>query len=599
MRFSGNRLFFFILTLSLCTTTLFSINLDFQANLDKQQLSMDDDLTVTFQVSGENLKENLPFPEPEASTDFKLINKNSNQSVSESVSYIKGRLTRSILKAFTFQFTFKPLKTGDLKVPGFKFEYQDFKRVIAATPVKVGKESPESGDINFSFTFSKPSLYLNEGTILTATIRRKANSSVNEIGLPEIEKELKKFFWIKALDEKWAGSQTRIGNEQYIVYSNRYLVFPVMDGKVKIPSISLQYTVLERRAQRSRDPFFDGFFDNVSTKTKTKYSSPTTIDVKPLPESGKPAGFDGAVGDFKMTASLDKKEVKAGDAVNLKVTLTGRGNEKSVNAVTLRNKERFEVFDPEIQASSAIQNGQAMVTKSFRYVLIPQVEGKQTVGPVVLYFFNPVSGRYDSVEAAPELTVLKGKVSQAMAGRYLSKEEIRQLGQDIRYLKSDDAPIRNEFSRLYRMAFFPFLALLPLGYALLFILFWRHQTRLKNDPEYARLRKAGKQAILHLNMAKEAVPENRENLFYASIEKALTGFIADKLNLPIGGPTAVDIETNLKKRLPNKPELVHEITTLLSNCEMHRFANLSGTRDERQAMYQKSSELIEKLVREL
>ena len=588
----------------LLTAAIYPVTLDFQASIDRNQLSIDDNITVTFQVSGENIKDNLPFPEPDASADFKLENKNSYQSSSQNISIVNGRMTRSVVKTFTFQFTFKPLKTGQLQVPGFKFQYEDFQKPVSPTTVTVGKEAPEARDVDLILKFSKLSLYINEQGLLSVSIRQKVNSSVNGINQPDIEKELKKYFWLKPMADKWENRRESIGGEAYGVFTKNYIVFPVMEGKVRIPSIPLEYSVVERQSRRRADPFSDPFFDNfmggnVTTRNKTKYSAPVTIDVKAVPGSGRPQDYAGAVGEFAMSATLDKREVKAGEALNLKVTVTGKGNEKSVNSLHLSSADKFEVFDPEIQANVEVRNNQVFITKTFKYVLIPQVEGAQAVGPVSLYFFNPAKGAYDSAQARIDINVLKGKVAQASPGRYLSKEEIRLVGKDIRYIKTESASLRNQARRFHRSALFILLTLFPFLYSAVFLVFRRHTERLKTDVEYARQKKAKKQAAKLLTKAHGHIKAAKADEFYAALHKSLTGFIADKLNIPAAALSGGDVGKQLQARMPQGETLIREVTQLLQECEMHRFASVSETEADRSAKYAKAEGLLTRLAREL
>lgn len=585
-------------------TAGYSVNLDFQASIDRNQLAIDEDVTVTFQISGDNIKDNLPFPEPQPSNDFKLLNKNNYQSSSQNISIVNGRMTRSTIKTFTFQFTFKPLKTGQLQIPGFKFQYQDFQRELGPTNVMVGKEAPESRDVDLSLRFSKNSMYINEQALLTVTIRQKENSAVQNINAPDIEKELKKYFWIKPMAEGWPGRRENIGNEMCRVFTRSFIVFPILDGQVRIPSIPLQYTVAERQTRRRSndpfsDPFFDGFMDNVSTRAKTKYSAPVTVEVRSVPDKGRPQDYNGAVGEFSMSGSVDKREVKAGDALNLKLTVTGRGNEKSIGALHFKNAEKFEVFDPEIQSAADIKNNQLFVTKTFRFVLIPQIEGNQTLGPVSLYFYNPAKGAYDSAQYSIEINVLKGKMAQSAQGRYLSKEEVRLVGKDIRYIKTDSNNLRNQARRFYKSPLFVFLIILPFLYTAAFLLFRRHTERLKTDVEYARQKKAKKQAAKWLSQAEQGLNKGSSAEFHTALHRSLTGFIADKLNIPSAALTAADASTHLKKKLPQSDVLIKEISDLLADCEMHRFASVSDTPESRTQKFGKAEEMLTRLSKEL
>lgn len=578
--------------------------LDLQASIDKKQVALDEDITVTIQVSGEDLKGDVPFPVFDPSADFKLQNKTRSQSSSQNISIINGKVKRTAVVTHTFQFTFKPLRAGDLKLPGFTFKHGNFQRTYNPTPVSVLKESPESRDIDLSLSFQRRNLYVNEQVALTVVIKKKAGANIQNIAPPEVEKELKKFFWVKPLTQKITGSVQVINNEQVEVYPIRYIVFPIVSGRLKVPSIPLNYGVLERRRSRGRqDPFFGNsffgsFFESVQTKQRTKYSRPVVINVKPLPEIGKPAAFDGAVGVFSLKATLDKQEVKAGEAVNLTAVVSGRGNEKSIGTLQIQNADRFEIFEPEVQSKVDVKNNVVYATKTFKYVLIPQAEGEYRAGPVSLYYFNPEKGAYDSAQAGLEIRVLKGKVSKAgPQTRYLSQEEIRLLGKDIRYIKTDARGLKDQTKRIYDSGLYKLMAVLPFFYTLLFAFVRRRSQKLKSDIGYARLirAKSNAQKLIAQAGKKHAGPAAE---FYSLAYRVIVEFIADKLNLAAASLTSTDIEKSLSAKAIDKAR-IKDIIQIIDTCDLYRFSSLPDNPAERKGLTARIEKAVNHLDREL
>ncbi|MFH0919411.1 MAG: BatD family protein [Fibrobacterota bacterium] len=584
--------------------------IEFEAQVDKREMAPDEDITVTVQVTGENLKEEPPFPEFEPSTDFTLLNKNRFQSSSQNISIVNGRMARSMVIAHTFQFTFKPARTGDLKLPGFKFQFKDFQRVVAPTPIKVVKDETGAdgggGEVDIAINFKKTSLVLNEQSLLTVVLRKRADAPVQQIRRPEIEKEFSKYFWIKPTTDKVQGKMENLNGTAYEVYRLDFIIFPILAGEVKIPSLPLQYSVIQqqRGQRRQRDPFFgDPFFDNffganVTTKERTKYSRPVTLSVRSLPETGKPAGFSGAVGEFTLLATVDNRTPKAGEALNVKVIISGRGNEKSVNPPSVANAGNFEIFDPEIQSDVAIKSAQVVITKTFRYVVIPQAEGKQLFGPITLYYFNPARGAYDSAQAKIELDVQKGKVQAASAARYLSKEEIRMVGRDIRYIKTEGNDLRDGSQRFYRSGLFLLLVFLPFFSSAVFLVVRRQNERLRTDVEYARLKKARKIAGKRLAQAAAQIASSAGGEFYATLVRGLSGYAADKLNIPAAGVTNAELAHALEKRGVSADTIL-ALTGFLDECDLYRFGNITGDESDRRAKYQRAEGLISRLEKEL
>lgn len=101
-------------------------------------------------------------------------------------------------------------------------------------------------------------------------------------------------------------------------------------------------------------------------------SKPVTIQVKELPQLGKPAGFGGTVGNVTMATSLSADTVNANDAITYKVTFRGTGNLKLLKAPTI-NFLDFEVYDPkESRDLNITENGMAG-SVSFEYLIIPVI----------------------------------------------------------------------------------------------------------------------------------------------------------------------------------------------------------------------------------
>ena len=105
---------------------------------------------------------------------------------------------------------------------------------------------------------------------------------------------------------------------------SQYVMYPQMTGKLEIPSITFKGIVVQQN--RNVDPmeaFFNGGSGYVEVKKDIKAPG-ITLQVDPLPQ--RPANFSGGVGKFNISACLDKKEIKAGEPITLRVIVGGIGN---------------------------------------------------------------------------------------------------------------------------------------------------------------------------------------------------------------------------------------------------------------------------------
>ncbi|RMG65397.1 MAG: protein BatD [Calditrichaeota bacterium] len=412
-------------------------------------------------------------------------------------------------------------------------------------------------------------------------------------------------FWVEEYPLSGEATITReiVDGVQYNVAEiKRLALFPNKTGKLTIPPVTI--TVDAVVPQASRDPFdlFDNFFDNPFGKVIRRriVSNPVTIQVKPLPEAGKPADFSGLVGDFRITSSLDKKEVPANEAISYRVKIQGQGLLKTLNALPIEFPLSFEVFDPKVQEKVNRQGRYIASSKELEYVLIPRTPGDFQIPELRLSFFNPLTAQYQQlVVPAYTVHVTRGKeVATGLTGTLVSKEEVALLGKDIRFIK-ERLSLRPIGYRVYRSmwfwaAFFLPSLLLAGAYG-----YQAHQRRLQSDVVFARKRRASRLARKHLKAARQLLKQKQYEAFYAEISRALIGFIADKTNRSAAGLTQADIEQLLKSRQVPEP-LIQDCLACLGEADMRRFAGMSASSStEAEALLEKVERLMENLEKHL
>ncbi|GAB1472844.1 hypothetical protein MASR2M69_02850 [Bacteroidota bacterium] len=134
-----------------------------------------------------------------------------------------------------------------------------------------------------------------------------------------------------------------------------------------------------RSSSGSSRSLFDDFFDSYQTVRKRINSTALRVVVDPLP-AGAPASFQGAVGDFTMTARLSRDSVNANEALSLTVNISGTGNINLLEAPKVTFPAGFEVYDTKITDNSNRGTKGASGSKEFEYPLIPRGPGEYTIG---------------------------------------------------------------------------------------------------------------------------------------------------------------------------------------------------------------------------
>lgn len=132
-------------------------------------------------------------------------------------------------------------------------------------------------------------------------------------------------------------------------------------------------------------------------------SDQPTIDVRPLP-AGAPAGFNGAVGQFKLTSKVVPEKAAVGEPITWTLELSGTGNWPDIAGLPSREVSNdFQVVQPKAKRTPA--EGKLFdVTLAEDVVLVPTKPGTYALGPVSFTFFDPKSGTYVT-RSAPRTTV--------------------------------------------------------------------------------------------------------------------------------------------------------------------------------------------------
>jgi hypothetical protein len=179
----------------------------------------------------------------------------------------------------------------------------------------------------------------------------------------------------------------------------KMVLFPLKAGSATVGPARLGFTV---------DPFSGG---------QRLVTDPVQIQVRPLPEAGRPDDFAGAVGAFELTAQADRADAAPGDAVTLTVKVTGSGNFEAISGVDLGATDGLEVYDPEVRDDLRYLPEGVRGSRTFRYVLVPKRAGEMTLGPVRLSVFDPATAKYRTLEAGPFPLKVQGAASAPAPAR--------------------------------------------------------------------------------------------------------------------------------------------------------------------------------------
>ena len=450
-------------------------------------------------------------------------------------------------------------------------------------------------DIFIAVTASKKRVYEQEAVLLTYKLYTLVNISEMAGKMPELDG-----FHVQELNRQ---RQPELKMEHYngknygtVVWS-QYVVFPQQTGDLTIPEIKYEATIMQQN--RSADPF-DIFFGGgtmMQEVKKTVMAPAVTLHVDALP-SPKPSNFSGAVGKFSIASTLTPQQLKANDATTLRLTVSGTGNMKLMNAPEVAWPKDFERYDPKTEEKTRISANGSTGQVLFDYIAVPRHQGKYDLPPVEFCYFDPDARAYKTLSTeAYTLDIEKGKGGSSASSAGLSKEEIELLGSDIRFIKLGEPTFQTGDSaffgsRRYWLSYVVAL-LVFLGLSIVF----RRYVVASADLVGRRGRGASKAATRRLKAARKLMSQGSAAAFYEETMKALWGYVGDKLNIPVSELSKDNVRERLAARQASD-DLVSQFIATLDECEFARFApgDPAATMDK---IYASAEEVINKMEGEL
>lgn len=517
----------------------------------------------------------------------------------------------SSTSSITFTYTLKANAVGDYSIGGASIVADGNQMVSNSVKVKVlpqdkaanggqaDNSSSSSGtsvsnqDLFITATASKTNVYEQEAFVLTYKIyTRESNLNLNNAKLPDFKgfhsQEIE-----RQADARWVPEHYNGRNYSTTIY-RQFVLFPQQSGKLFIDPAQFQMSV--GKAVQSDDPF-DAFFNGGSNVVEIKKSIATpkiAINVSPLP-TNKPAGFSGGVGEFNISSSINSKEVKTNDAITIKLVISGTGNLKLISNPEIKFPDDFEVYDPKVDNQVKLTREGLSGNKVIEYLAIPRHAGTYKIPGASFSYFDIRSKSYKTLKTEDyAINVEKGvgNADQVIAN-FTNKEDLKVLGEDIRYIKQNDVTFQPIGSFLYGSITYWLFYIIPGIAFIIFFIVYRKQATANANVARMRTKKANKVASKRMKLAGKLLSENKKDAFYDEVLKALWGYISDKLNIPVSRLSKDNIEEKLINHGVNE-ELIKEFLNALNDCEFARFA----PGDENQAMdkvYSTAIEVISKM----
>lgn len=567
-----------------------------------------DQVRLVFTVNSQDIKD---FRAPSIKGFDVLMGPSRSQQ--SSIQIINGKRTSNSSTAFTY--ILLAGNPGTYTIPAASVEVNGEKVFSNAISIKVLPQDQTSGnsgnngggsasssrsqaagsrisanDLFITATASKTTVHEQEAILLTYKVYTVVNlrqlygkmPDLKGFHTQEVELPQQKTFTL----EHYKGR-----NYNTTVWS-QYVLFPQQTGKLEIPSITFDGVVAQQTI--SDDPF-DAFFNGGGyVEVKKKITTPkVVINVQLLP--AKPAGFSGAVGEFKLASSINATDVKTNDAVTIKLTLSGTGNMKLIGTPEVKFPQDFEIYDPKVTDDYKLTNSGLTGTKTFEYLAIPRHAGNFTIPAIEFTYFDLKSNSYKTLKTeAYNLKVAKGQGNaDQVISDFTNKESVKMLGKDIRFIKLGDSSLRPKGDFFFGTVGYYLCYLIPLLLFVVFAVIYRQKALENANVAKVKTKKANKVATRRMKLAGKLLAENKKNEFYDEVLKALWGYISDKLSIPVSQLSKDNIEAELTN-YGVQEALIAEFIGVLNECEYARYA--PGNENEAMdKVYSASVEVISKM----
>ncbi len=397
--------------------------------LDRNEAMLMDSITMLVKLSGVRKGDSRPVLKGLESFDVTRTGTSSRFEI------INGKMNSGI----DYTYLLRPKKTGsfkigpaEVKVKGKTFR-SNAEILKIAEPVR--SSGTHRGPLFLKAALSSRKIYVEEEAVYSLKLYCRKRVGDLSLNLPESE-----HLAFKQLG-KPVEYQGVYNGESYKILEVRYSLIASEEGIYAIRPSRMNMTVLESRRRSPGSLFDDPFFSMSSRRPMTLDSEPLELEVVPLPEMGRPAGFSGLVGTFEIESGLEPSRIKTGESATLTIRLRGRGNIKRIPDLKMPDLDQIKIYEDQPVLEEKTDSKGLTGAKTMKWALVPEKEGRYRIPPLSIGFFDTGKHKYRTLKTRPRsLDVLPGEPTrvQAPAGpdkgkttEGPAKKAVKEIGHDI------------------------------------------------------------------------------------------------------------------------------------------------------------------------
>ena len=412
------------------------------AEVDSSSVTTDDVITLSIMVEGGNQASQPQLPLLDGLVVL------GTSSVSQ-VSITNGKMVSN----FLFEYRLAATRTGKITIEPISIGVDGVEHLTKPIEIDVSQgtgslavptPAPDfdfgSGPSSVTLTgqdhfleagVDDPAPYLGE----QVTYFRKYYRARDSVGVPRLIRrsyEPPSFdgFWHLELSDE-GRYETSAAGRRYEVLEERTVLFPSLVGELTIDPAAMRVS------------------EGLGRSQQVLVTEPVAVNVRPLPH-GAPQGFDGAVGDYSLDASVDSDRLSGGEPATLTITVRGAGNIDALPAPNVPASVDWRIFSQGSDSSSQVFRGVLRGSKAFEFLLLPNDDGALQIPSFRYVYFDPDKETYVTLSTDPiRVEIEPGSVDRAAVDRALIDAEGEQA-QDVApaaerwILKPLDGPISRQ-----------------------------------------------------------------------------------------------------------------------------------------------------------
>lgn len=582
-----------LLGLIFWTPTL-AANWTAEASISQTEVGTGETFQIIVQVQSEKKQEATNWPELKGDLSAFTVEKSTGSSQSSQTTIINGKISQSSIYITQYTFSLKTSKPGVYTLGPISYTQDGQTQNMGSAQVKV---ATVEAAIGLEVSLRPTESYIGQQVFYNLRLIEK--NPIRNISVPELQKTIGNSFYFQYLDNDIKVKQVVIEGTPRKVWDIPIALFPLVQGSQEIPALSVKYQQLQQSRPRSRSVFdvFESQFFGGQVVEREASTGRKSLRIKPLPE-GAPVGFTGAVGNYTLSSSISASEIKTGDALTLTITIRGNGQPKAISKPILPNLKGFEVFDPEETTQSKIQGNMVYTEKTFKYALIAAKEGQFNFKDIGFAYFDPTSKSYKIAQDQPLMVkVLPGKIVSTSTARTLSQQELLEVGNDIRHIKSYTPQIQTLVMPYRSVWYYLVLFIFPLLYLLLLFQHYQSQ-KMNSDQALLRKSKANSELKKRLKESKLALEAGDARKFYHHLHACIERFGSDKINEELRGKTDDELRQTLSRHGLSEKS-TQQFWTIYEQCNQGMYAGLGNSIDQMKNLFQQAEVLLEAMNKEL